>query len=167
MFILKLAMPSSQFVKVVMLITSPVSVPLGWCLRRCKLFWTTKEQAARVSGTLSTEQLVQFVALHEVAEGLGGEVNVRVSELVKGLLSRQDLEVGNVGREMWGKVVKVQAEKVIDEKFQVLVREAAMPFVIVMRCPESPVAEGQWLNGVVSGQFLGILPQAVCCSCDA
>ena len=111
-----------------MIITSPFSVPLGWCFRWCKV-WGKRKQGWRADGVLDLEELGEFVRLHQRGVGLGGVLDDGVGGVVRGLIEGECRTVGQ-GND-WSLVPKADEGEEVDARLLALVCRAHCPFLIV------------------------------------
>jgi len=128
LYVLSVASRMTWFLRVLMILTSPLSVPLGWCFRWCKV-WGKRKQGWRADGVLDREELGEFVRLHERGAGLGGVLDDGVGGVVRGLIEGEGGTVGQ-GND-WALVPKVDEGEEIDARVLALVCRAHYPFVIV------------------------------------
>ncbi|MCJ1473443.1 hypothetical protein MMC13_002094 [Lambiella insularis] len=93
LYMLGVASRMTWFMRALMLLTAPLSVPLGWVFRFCKV-WGKRHQRWRTDGILDSEELAEFLRLHQASAGLGGGLNDEVGGLVSRLLAAEKLSVG-------------------------------------------------------------------------
>lgn len=96
LYILGVASRMTWLMNALMWLTAPLSVPLGWAFRFCKV-WGKRHQKWRTDGILDPQELAEFVRLHQTSVGLGGRLGVDIGGLVGRLLAVEQLTVGKAG----------------------------------------------------------------------
>jgi len=86
MYVLDIASRATWFVHLMMWITAPLSVPLGWIFRWIKVLGKRK-YGFRADGILDREELEEYLRLHAIGVGLGGTVDDKVGRIL-GLMKR-------------------------------------------------------------------------------
>ena len=111
-----------------MWLTAPLSVPLGYLFRWCKILGKRKEEW-RSDGILGSEELAEFIRLHQVDAGLGGKLAVKVGTLVRDVING---EVGTIGETIgWNLLFKVDEDQEVDAPLLARICQAICPFIMV------------------------------------
>lgn len=174
MFILPVVHRCNWFIHGVMWLTAPLSAPIGWVFRRCRL----KAATAQMEGIFEVDDLGEFLRMHEVDQGWGGELDMPIGSLLRRVLESREEMVGRTCD--WGDVMKIDSDctiagrtwrktqredsKTIDSnRLYDIVSRTGFDFAMVMKRMDADRNGEFWGTGDISGEVLGILPKNVCC----
>ena len=172
MFILPVVHRCSWFVHGVMWLTAPLSAPIGWVFRWCRL----KAATAQMEGILEVDELGEFLRMHEIDQGWGGALDLPIGCLLRRVLDARDEMVGRTCD--WGDVLKIDSNCIIvgrtwkktrrqnfntinSNRLYDVVSQSGFDFAVVMKRVDGDHNDEFWGTGAMCGEVLGILPKKV------
>lgn len=173
MFILPVVHRCSWFVHGVMWLTAPLSAPIGWVFRRCRL----KAATAQMEGVLEVDDLGEFLRMHEVDQGWGGALELPIGSLLRRVLDVRDEMVGRtfdggnilkmdsnciIVERKWKKTQREDSNTINSNRLYDIITQTGFDFAVVMKCVDADRKGKFWGTGEMFGEVLGILPKKVC-----
>ncbi|MCJ1393872.1 hypothetical protein MMC18_006748 [Xylographa bjoerkii] len=156
LYTLMIASRMTWFITILMWLTAPLSVPLGFIFRWCKILGKRKEEW-RSDGILGSEELAEFVRLHQIDAGLGGKLGNKVGEWVRFIIKGEVGAVGEIAG--WDRLFKVHEDQRVDAALlacnvwgnnvndQVFIRDLPIHSIPIVRQNCNLMALEDWLLG--------------------
>ncbi|MCJ1404201.1 hypothetical protein MMC11_007426 [Xylographa trunciseda] len=157
LYTLMIASHMVWFITILMWLTAPLSVPLGIVFRWCKILGKRKEEW-RSDGILGSEELAEFVRLHQIDAGLGGELSNNVGEMVRDIIKGEVGAVGEIAG--WDLLFKTYGDEEVDTALlecnvretkivdpPVFIRDLPVHSIPIVRQDCSLMALADWLTG--------------------
>ena len=143
LYTLMIASRMAWFITMLMWLTAPLSVPLGFAFRWCKILGKRKEEW-KSDGILGRDELAEFVRLHQIDAGLGGKLGNKVGEFVRGIIIGEGGVTGEILR--WDRLFKVHEDQKVDA--------ALLARLCSVLCPSMVVATSVHGEEKISGVVL-------------
>ncbi|MCJ1384247.1 hypothetical protein MMC17_007363 [Xylographa soralifera] len=131
LYTLMIASRMAWFITILMWLTAPLSVPLGFVFRWCKILGKRKEEW-KSDGILGRDELAEFVRLHQVDAGLGGKLGNKVGDLVRSIILGEGAAMGEIIG--WDRLSKVSEDQQVDAALIACLCPAICPFMTVATC---------------------------------
>lgn len=114
MYILRTAGKMTWFLGLIMWLTAPASIPTAWIIKSGKA-WRFRHGHRKLDSILQMDELEVFIKLHEVDEGLGGQVESDVGAVARGIIRNQKETIGHHVDHAWDSVTTLQlSDKISD-----------------------------------------------------
>lgn len=172
MFILPLVHRCSWFVHGVMWLTAPLSAPIAWVFRCCRL----KAATPQMEGILKVDELGEFLRMHEIDQGWGGALDAHMGSLLRRILHARDETVE--GGCNWADVLKVDSDCIVGkcnsketrreassnidkDHLYDMISQTRYDFAVVVKRVDGECMGRLWGTQEMLGQVLGIVPKKV------
>ena len=143
LFTLMIASRMAWFITMLMWLTAPLSVPLGFVFRWCKILGKRKEEW-KSDGILGRDELAEFVRLHQIDAGLGGTLGNKLGDVVRGIIIGEGGAMGEITG--WDRLFKVYEDQQVDA--------ALLANLCPINCPSMIVATSVQGGGKILGVVL-------------
>ncbi|MCJ1435711.1 hypothetical protein MMC27_005086 [Xylographa pallens] len=143
LYTLMIASRMAWFITMLMWLTAPLSVPLGFAFRWCKILGKRKEEW-KSDGILGRDELAEFVRLHQIDAGLGGKLGNKVGEFVRRIIIGEGGATGDISG--WDRLFKVYEDQQVDA--------ALLARLCPVLCPSMIVATSVHGDGEILGVVL-------------
>ena len=154
-FILNVAGRSKYILQGIMWTTAPLSAPIGWGFSKLRT-WGQTGKPGFGDGILNNDELVEFVKVHEIGEGVNGKMPNGVGEVLRILEQRRT--VMQAGDDCFEQVYVIDENAEIEPELVKSIRSSRCQYAAIMSYSKDVV---QLSGNAKAGQVLGVLSTEV------